>query len=179
MANLFIHSLYPTQIIGFQNLKGRVNDQNTNIAMHLERLREIQTHIKNASDKRAIEFAVKLEAYKKRYRHLAQRVLKLSSKIEVLRYHGFAIQPEEYEWKQNIMQVDAELKKPDEYCDKLNQLEQRFKTTNIQKPVPRKVSLDEDDVSKIQCFLEKQSEGLEALTQILVDLTKTVGELGK
>lgn len=146
--------------------------------MHLERLREIQNHIKNASDKRAIEFAVKLEEYKKKYKILAQRVLKLSAKIEILRYHGFAIQPEEYEWKQNALQIESELKKPDEYCDKLNQLEQRFKLGHMnQKVVPKKVTLHEEDISKVENFLTKQSEGLETLTQILLDLSETLREV--
>lgn len=171
--------MVPTQVIGFDGLKERIKQQDKATDEQLEALKDIEnSFIEMFMEKRALEFLVKLDECKRKAKSFAHRILVLASNIEIIRAHGYSIQPEEDEWKQRLFQIYSELQNPTEFKGQLNEISSRVKLHKFQnRPSLKNVKMEQDEVNDISKFLETQYQGIEKLTKILRQDLQTLQEI--
>ncbi|XP_049850622.1 uncharacterized protein LOC126323280 [Schistocerca gregaria] len=165
--------MIPHQVSGFKELKQRIEAQDKETEAQLERLAEVESFVASVVQKHSLDTAVRLDELKRESMLLGHRLLTVSTKIEVLKAHGLAIQPDEDLWRQKLHNHYLELQKPNKFHGRLNELALRVRMrqaqegrTSLQMGTPAE-SLSTSELNQISAFLAQQQVGLEHLINVL------------
>jgi nuclear pore complex protein Nup54 len=153
--------MIPVQAIGFKELKLRVAEQDKMSAQQQEALNNIQALISQLQRKHELETTVKLDEYRRTQMSLAQRVIRVMKKKELLANQGWGTRTSEEQYKARLEALTRELHKPHQYTALLNDLQS---TVNMQHLTSEERQrhlhdpLDEDTLDKIAHFLSEQRQ---------------------
>jgi hypothetical protein len=117
--------MIPVQAIGFKELKLRVSEQDKMSAQHSQALKNIQALISQLMRQHELETTVKLDQYRRTQMSLAQRVIRVMKKKELLANQGWHTSSSEEQYKARCESMLRELNKPHQYKTLLNDLQVR------------------------------------------------------
>ncbi|XP_044728605.1 probable nucleoporin Nup54 [Chrysoperla carnea] len=111
----------PVPIIGFNNLKWRLQTQENETALHRAYLNQVTDDIAQLKQKQAASIA-QITEYKRKFSDLQHRVLKILVKQEMYRKVGMALQPEEEHLRIQLENMQAQISVPTQFRGRLTEL---------------------------------------------------------
>ncbi|GJQ11696.1 hypothetical protein GpartN1_g3487.t1 [Galdieria partita] len=161
--------LIPVQLVGFDELQTRVQQQSTRVQEHLQALNGIEKILSECSDIEKTQCALKLTEFRNRYYTLFRRLVQFIGRVWCLLSRGRALKIEENQMKEALEALQRRLSSPGELHDKLADLIELFRTSiSIQKfnEVHKQTSLRKESLERIYSVISKQQEGLDLLLQV-------------
>jgi nuclear pore complex protein Nup54 len=163
--------MIPVQAIGFKELKLRVSEQDKMSAQHSVALKNIQALISQLMRQHELETTVKLDQYRRMQMSLAQRVIRVMKKKELLANQGWHTGSSEEQYKTRCETLLRELNKPHQYKTLLNDLQATVTVQHVMQNEERQryaaEPIDEETLDKIAHFLNEQRQGLKVIMDLL------------
>ncbi len=163
--------MIPVQAIGFKELKLRVSEQDKMSAQHSVALKNIQALISQLMRQHELETTVKLDQYRRTQMSLAQRVIRVMKKKELLANQGWHASSSEEQYKSRCEGMMRELNKPHQYKTLLHELQATVTMQHVMQNEERQryqsEPIDEDTLDKIAHFLNEQRQGLKVIMELL------------
>ncbi|KAJ5079834.1 nucleoporin p54 [Anaeramoeba ignava] len=166
--------LVPIQISGFQDLKTRTEQQKSSIDLQKKELENLSELINELKTNNEFNLKQKYQLCQERQVKLSHKLLRVLSKLEVLKRGETPFSEEEENFRNKLQLIEKELNKPDKFRGKLNQLIPRAKMIEenlANQPTAELLfkDLDLDTESKETIFdiLSQQQKGLEFSIKIL------------
>lgn len=158
-------NLVPVRICGFEGLENRIKDQKKaietteNILQEAKKkIDELERHLETQRDS--------LEEYRRVNVQLAQKTLRIMTKLEVLRSKGYPIHPDEDAFRGKLENLQRELSQPTQFKGRLNELNSLVR---MQDETSAQISqpLEDDDLSNLFKYLSQQTEGIKLLVDVI------------
>ncbi|QSL66187.1 hypothetical protein MERGE_000562 [Pneumocystis wakefieldiae] len=171
------NSVVPALAVGFSDIQKRVQLQEQQIITYRVRMHEIINKLKEISQKHDLSTTVKISDTTLRHLELSRRSLALAAKVQILKGRGYALQPEEENLKQRLIELSKSLNDPGVF-GKINELWARMtfvreKAKSIEEARQGKIIMninwrrDEEQLDKITKVLSDQHAGILYVVNIL------------
>ncbi len=163
--------MIPVQAIGFKELKLRTSEQDKMSEQHGQALNNIQALISQLMRQHELETTVKLDQYRRMQMSLAQRVIRVMKKKELLATQGWGSASSEEQFKHRCEALLRELHKPHQYKSELNELQAAVTMQHAMQSEERAryaaEPMDEETLEKIAHFLNEQRQGIKVIMDLL------------
>ncbi|KTW28098.1 hypothetical protein T552_01959 [Pneumocystis carinii B80] len=165
IANRPENSVVPALAVGFSDIQKRVQLQEQQVTAYRVRMHEIINKLKELSQKHDLSTTVKISDATLRHLELSRRSLALAAKVQILKGRGYALQPEEENLKQRLIELSKSLNDPGVF-GKVNELWARM--TFVREKAK---SIEEARQGKIIMSInwKRDKEQLDRITKVLTD----------
>jgi nuclear pore complex protein Nup54 len=159
--------MVPAFAKGFEDLKKRVEEQDTEVKGHQTILQNVNKLINGINHKHQSGTVIKMETYKRRNMEQASRVVRVMKKIETLRAMGCPSVPEEEAFRDKLQALLREIRQPNMFKSLLTELTSLMQMQDEMQEEVQDFTIDEENMERIFEVLQQQQEGLAQLTTIL------------
>ncbi|KAF8939604.1 hypothetical protein BGZ58_009210 [Dissophora ornata] len=162
--------MVPTLAVGFEDLKKRMESQNEMTEMQRIKLDEIEAKMNVIMEFHLIQTAAKVREFKRRHIQLAQRVLTLMKRVQILRNRGVPIRADEEMLRVRLENALEQLRNPAHFRGKITELWAQIQILKDSKrlhPSGNYGATDEAQLEAIGKFLQDQQAGLKHVTDVL------------
>ncbi|XP_035847470.1 nucleoporin p54 isoform X2 [Sander lucioperca] len=162
--------LIPVPMVGFKELRRRLQIQEQMTKQHQTRVDIISSDISELQKNQATTVA-KIAQYKRKLMDLSHRVLQVLIKQEIQRKSGYAIQVDEEHLRVQLDTIQSELNAPTQFKGRLNELMSQIRMQNHFGAVrsEERYSVDADLLREIKQHLKQQQDGLSHLISVIKD----------
>ncbi|KAJ6241583.1 nucleoporin p54 [Anaeramoeba flamelloides] len=170
----------PVLVVGFEDLKNRMEKQKSTLNEQTKSLQRILQVIANLEHHHELKTKKRLEQYKRKQIVLAQKLLNVLWKLEVIKAKEIEFQMDEEIFRKKIESIFNEINQPNKYRKKLDTLVGRIHVaedlliTNFERQNQKQVEISEESKQNIFKLLKQQQDGLEHITKILETDSRTV-----
>ncbi|KAJ6227187.1 nucleoporin p54 [Anaeramoeba flamelloides] len=170
----------PVLVVGFEDLKNRMEKQKSLLKEQMKSLQRILQVIENLEHHHELKTKKRLEQYKRKQIVLAQKLLNVLWKLEVIKAKEIEFQMDEEIFRKKIESIFNEINQPNKYRKKLDTLVGRIHVaedlliTNFERQNQKQVEISEESKQNIFKLLKQQQDGLEHITKILETDSRTV-----
>ena len=116
----------PVLAVGFGDLKKRVTLQEQQVVAYRHRMHEIVSKLTELNQHHSINTNTKIEESKRRHARLLQRLINVAGKIQILKYRGYALRPEEEAIRTKIRQLASQIKGSESPLNSLTEVRARL-----------------------------------------------------
>ncbi|KAG0004251.1 hypothetical protein BGZ79_009835 [Entomortierella chlamydospora] len=165
-----LHSMVPALAVGFEDLKKRMETQNDMTEMQRIKLNEIEVKMDEIMQFHLLQTATKVREFKRRHIQLAQRVLTLMKRVQILRNRGVPIRADEEVLKVRLENALEQLRNPAHFRGKITELWAQIQILKDSKrlhPSGNYGVTDEAQLEAIGKVLQDQQAGLQHITAVL------------
>ncbi|KAF8962674.1 hypothetical protein BGZ46_001115 [Entomortierella lignicola] len=162
--------MVPALAVGFEDLKKRMETQNDMTEMQRIKLDEIEVKMNEIMDFHLMQTAAKVREFKRRHIQLAQRVLTLMKRVQILRNRGVPIRADEEMLKVRLENALEQLRNPAHFRGKITELWAQIQILKDSKrlhPSGNYGVTDEVQLEAIGKVLQDQQAGLQHITAVL------------
>jgi len=166
-------NLVVAQLVGFEDLKKRIQQQDFAHSEYQKKLEDIRRTIVEMQNQHELIKKQEIEKLRKVMTDQSHRLLKVMTKIECERARDMPLLNTEIDFRRKIESLKRKLAKPTQFQARLSDLSSLVRmqedrpTGNNFVPNSDQVVFDPDTVEKLYDFLETQRGGLEHLTNTL------------
>ncbi|KAF9355371.1 hypothetical protein BGX26_006651 [Mortierella sp. AD094] len=162
--------MVPALAVGFEDLKKRMETQNDMTEMQRIKLNEIEVKMDEIMQFHLLQTATKVREFKRRHIQLAQRVLTLMKRVQILRNRGVPIRADEEMLKVRLENALEQLRNPAHFRGKITELWAQIQILKDSKrlhPSGNYGVTDEAQLEAIGKVLQDQQAGLQHITAVL------------
>ncbi|KAF9102414.1 hypothetical protein BGX27_010993 [Mortierella sp. AM989] len=162
--------MVPALAVGFEDLKKRMETQNDMTEMQRIKLDEIEVKMNEIMQFHLLQTATKVREFKRRHIQLAQRVLTLMKRVQILRNRGVPIRADEEMLKVRLENALEQLRNPAHFRGKITELWAQIQILKDSKRLHPSGSYgvtDEAQLEAIGKVLQDQQAGLQHITAVL------------
>ncbi|KAF9434897.1 hypothetical protein BGZ76_007241 [Entomortierella beljakovae] len=162
--------MVPALAVGFEDLKKRMETQNDMTEMQRIKLDEIEVKMNEIMQFHLLQTATKVREFKRRHIQLAQRVLTLMKRVQILRNRGVPIRADEEMLKVRLENALEQLRNPAHFRGKITELWAQIQILKDSKrlhPSANHGVTDEAQLEAIGKVLQDQQAGLQHVTAVL------------
>lgn len=166
----------PVLAVGFSDLEKRAQVQKQAIMIFRNQLHEANEKVEKIMKTHDLETLMKIKLAKKRMAELEKKVGKVARMVQVLKYSGFVMRPEEEKWKRDISNLLEKVEDP-AVVGRINEVWARLSKLKFEREQIMKnglsagndssLDLDEQEVEKLAKILKEQQDGIVYLSEIL------------
>ncbi|CAD5114281.1 DgyrCDS3424 [Dimorphilus gyrociliatus] len=171
-------NLIPVPMIGFGELRNRMECQEQQVEAHRLCLEGVKQTLENIQ-KEDVEIVAKIEEYRRKLNEFKLRILRVIVAQEIYRKQGYAVQAEEEQLKIKLERLLAHLNSPTQFKGRLNELMSHIR---MQQELSNsrsgpKYHLDATMRDDIRHHLKQQQDGLEHLSKVIRDDTEDLKKI--
>ncbi|KAF9276961.1 hypothetical protein BGZ68_009639 [Mortierella alpina] len=162
--------MVPALAVGFEDLKKRMECQNDMTDMQRIKLDEIEVKMNEIMQFHLLQTASKVREFKRRHIQLAQRVLTLMKRVQILRNRGVPIRADEEMLRVRLENALEQLRNPAHFRGKITELWAQIQILKDSKRLHPTGSYDVSDEAQLEVIgkvLQDQQAGLQHITSIL------------
>lgn len=162
--------MVPALAVGFDDLKKRMESQNDMTEMQRIKLEEIEVKMNQIMQFHMLQTANKVREFKRRHIQLAQRVLTLMKRVQILRNRGVPLRADEEVLRVRLENALEQLRNPAHFRGKITELWAQLQILKDSKrlhPTGNYEVSDEAQLEVISKVLHDQQVGLHHLTMVL------------
>ncbi|KAG9323048.1 hypothetical protein KVV02_001703 [Mortierella alpina] len=162
--------MVPALAVGFEDLKKRMECQNDMTDMQRIKLDEIEFKMNEIMQFHLLQTASKVREFKRRHIQLAQRVLTLMKRVQILRNRGVPIRADEEMLRVRLENALEQLRNPAHFRGKITELWAQIQILKDSKRLHPTGSYDVSDEAQLEVIgkvLQDQQAGLQHITSIL------------
>ncbi|KAG0337610.1 hypothetical protein BG004_007570 [Podila humilis] len=162
--------MVPALAVGFEDLKKRMESQNDMTEMQRIKLNEIENKMNDIMQFHLLQTASKVREFKRRHIQLAQRVLTLMKRVQILRNRGVPISQEEENLRGRLEELLEQLKNPAHFRGKITELWAQIQILKDSKRLHPSGTYDVSDEAQLEVIgkvLADQQAGLQHITSVL------------
>ncbi|KAG0044207.1 hypothetical protein BGZ83_010557 [Gryganskiella cystojenkinii] len=162
--------MVPALAVGFEDLKKRMESQNDMTEMQRIKLDEIEVKMNEIMQFHLLQTASKVREFKRRHIQLAQRVLTLMKRVQILRNRGVPLRADEETLRVRLENALEQLKNPAHFRGKITELWAQIQILKDSKrlhPSGNYEVSDEAQLEGIGKVLQDQQSGLQHITAVL------------
>ncbi|ORZ27303.1 nucleoporin complex subunit 54-domain-containing protein [Lobosporangium transversale] len=162
--------MVPALAIGFEDLKKRMETQNDMTEMQRIKLEEIEVKMNEIMQFHVVQTATKVREFKRRHIQLAQRVLTLMKRVQILRNRGVPIREDEELLRVRLENALEQLRNPAHFRGKITELWAQLQILKDSKRLHPYSSHGVPDASQLEAVgkvLQEQQAGLAHITSII------------
>ncbi|KAF9982969.1 hypothetical protein BGZ75_005569 [Mortierella antarctica] len=162
--------MVPALAVGFEDLKKRMECQNDMTDMQRIKLDEIEFKMNEIMQFHLLQTASKVREFKRRHIQLAQRVLTLMKRVQILRNRGVPIRADEEVLRVRLENALEQLRNPAHFRGKITELWAQIQILKDSKRLHPTGSYDVSDEAQLEVIgkvLQDQQAGLQHITTIL------------
>ncbi|KAF9953056.1 hypothetical protein BGZ70_000381 [Mortierella alpina] len=162
--------MVPALAVGFEDLKKRMECQNDMTDMQRIKLDEIEVKMNEIMQFHLLQTASKVREFKRRHIQLAQRVLTLMKRVQILRNRGVPIRADEEMLRVRLENALEQLRNPAHFRGKITELWAQIQILKDSKRLHPTGSYDVSDEAQLEVIgkvLQDQQAGLQHITAIL------------
>ncbi|KAG0320423.1 hypothetical protein BGZ99_004510 [Dissophora globulifera] len=162
--------MVPALAVGFEDLKKRMESQNEMTEMQRIKLQEIETKMSEINQFHSLQTVAKVKEFKRRHIQLAQRVLTLMKRVQILRNRGVPIRADEEMLRVRLENALEQLRNPAHFRGKITELWAQIQILQDSKrlhPTGTYGATDEAQLEAIGKVLQDQQAGLQHITSVL------------
>ncbi|KAF9429757.1 hypothetical protein BGZ94_009589 [Podila epigama] len=159
--------MVPALAIGFEDLKKRMESQGEMTEIQRIKLDEIEAKMNNIMQFHQLQTASKVREFKRRHIQLAQRVLTLMKRVQILRNRGVPVSQEEENLRVRLEGLLEQLKNPAHFRGKITELWAQIQTLKDSKRLHLSGNYEVSDEAQIELIgkvLADRQAGLEHIT---------------
>ncbi|KAF9186495.1 hypothetical protein BGZ50_002427 [Haplosporangium sp. Z 11] len=158
--------MVPALAIGFDDLKKRMESQNDMTEMQRIKLDEIEVKMNEIMQFHLLQTASKVREFKRRHIQLAQRVLTLMKRVQILRNRGVPIRADEEMLRVRLENALEQLKNPAHFRGKITELWAQIQILKDSKRLHPTGGYEVTDEAQLE-VLQDQQAGLQHVTSVL------------
>ncbi|KAJ1654197.1 hypothetical protein IWQ61_005831 [Dispira simplex] len=167
--------LVPALAVGFGDLQKRAEQQKHEAELHTAKLEEISAKLSQLNNKHTLENLAKLVEFKRRNQEQSYRILKLMKMMQIVRYSGQTLRPEEEMIRVRLERIMNELVKPGQLQRKTQDLWAQAQSLLVQRQRLHHTPLgtvryevtSNEDLEKCVNILDNYQAGLSQLTSVM------------
>ncbi|KAF8987527.1 hypothetical protein CPC16_004311 [Podila verticillata] len=162
--------MVPALAVGFEDLKKRMESQNDMTEMQRIKLDEIEAKMNDIMQFHLLQTASKVREFKRRHIQLAQRVLTLMKRVQILRNRGVPISQEEEKLRGRLEELLEQLKNPAHFRGKITELWAQIQILKDSKRLHPSGNYEVSDEAQLEVIgkvLADQQAGLQHITSVL------------
>ncbi|KAF9905349.1 hypothetical protein EC991_001714 [Linnemannia zychae] len=162
--------MVPALAVGFEDLKKRMESQNEMTEIQRIKLEEIEVKMNEIMQFHMLQTANKVREFKRRHIQLAQRVLTLMKRVQILRNRGVPLRADEEVLRVRLENALEQLRNPAHFRGKITELWAQLQILKDSKrlhPTGNYEVSDEAQLEVISKVLQDQQAGLQHLTMVL------------
>ncbi|KAG0375501.1 hypothetical protein BGX24_009010 [Mortierella sp. AD032] len=162
--------MVPALAVGFDDLKKRMESQNEMTEIQRIKLEEIEVKMNEIMQFHMLQTANKVREFKRRHIQLAQRVLTLMKRVQILRNRGVPLRADEEVLRVRLENALEQLRNPAHFRGKITELWAQLQILKDSKrlhPTGNYEVSDEAQLEVISKVLQDQQAGLQHLTSVL------------
>ncbi|KAG0202421.1 hypothetical protein BGX28_005053 [Mortierella sp. GBA30] len=162
--------MVPALAVGFEDLKKRMESQNDMTEMQRIKLDEIEVKMNEIMQFHLLQTASKVREFKRRHIQLAQRVLTLMKRVQILRNRGVPIRADEEILRVRLENALEQLRNPAHFRGKITELWAQIQILKDSKRLHPAGSYDVTDEAQLEVIgkvLQDQQAGLQHITSVL------------
>ncbi|KAI1312310.1 hypothetical protein EDD11_002964 [Mortierella claussenii] len=162
--------MVPALAVGFDDLKKRMETQNDMTELQRAKLDEIEVKMNEIMQFHLLQTATKVREFKRRHIQLAQRVLTLMKRVQILRNRGVPIRADEEVLRVRLENALEQLRNPAHFRGKITELWAQIQILKDSKrlhPSGNYGVTDEAQLEAIGKVLQDQQAGLQHITTVL------------
>ncbi|KAF9318353.1 hypothetical protein BG003_011366 [Podila horticola] len=162
--------MVPALAVGFEDLKKRMESQNDMTEMQRIKLDEIEAKMNDIMQFHLLQTASKVREFKRRHIQLAQRVLTLMKRVQILRNRGVPISQEEEKLRSRLEELLEQLKNPAHFRGKITELWAQIQILKDSKRLHPSGNYEVSDEAQLEVIgkvLADQQAGLQHITSVL------------
>ncbi|SAM07789.1 hypothetical protein [Absidia glauca] len=172
--------MVPVLAVGFEDVLKRMNIQDQQSELHKEKLEELDQRLETVQRKYDLASQARLDEHKRRHADLTQRVIRLLRVVQVIRYKGFPLNPQEELCQKQFEALSTQPNNPEQLYTKMLELWSQLhniKNTRPQTADSHWEALNENDTMRIANILGDEQEGLKHVTDMLTKDLESVKAL--
>lgn len=164
--NLNPKTFIPVPLVGFSELKSRLNCQENEGTNHVTYLNKLENDIGDIKQRHA-NTSAKIMEHRRKFSELSHRILRIIVKQESTRKAGLALTPEEEHIKTKLENMHAIVSAPTQFKGKLSELlsQMRMQRTQWTSAGTNEYTLDKESSDEMKNFLTMQQRALELLIE--------------
>ncbi|KAF9293558.1 hypothetical protein BGZ88_005217 [Linnemannia elongata] len=162
--------MVPALAVGFDDLKKRMEAQNDMTEMQRIKLEEIEAKMSQITQFHLLQTASKVREFKRRHIQLAQRVLTLMKRVQILRNRGVPLRADEEVLRVRLENALEQLRNPAHFRGKITELWAQLQILKDSKrlhPAGNYEVSDEAQLEGISKVLQDHQAGLHQMTMVL------------
>ncbi|KAG0288145.1 hypothetical protein BGZ96_008044 [Linnemannia gamsii] len=162
--------MVPALAVGFEDLRKRMETQNDMTEMQRIKLEEIEAKMNQIMQFHMLQTANKVREFKRRHIQLAQRVLTLMKRVQILRNRGVPLRADEEVLRVRLENALEQLRNPAHFRGKITELWAQLQILKDSKrlhPAGNYEVSDEAQLEGISKVLQDHQAGLHQLTMVL------------
>ncbi|KAK3837667.1 MAG: nucleoporin complex subunit 54-domain-containing protein [Linnemannia elongata] len=162
--------MVPALAVGFDDLKKRMEAQNDMTEMQRIKLEEIEAKMSQITQFHMLQTASKVREFKRRHIQLAQRVLTLMKRVQILRNRGVPLRADEEILRVRLENALEQLRNPAHFRGKITELWAQLQILKDSKrlhPAGNYEVSDEAQLEGISKVLQDHQAGLHQMTMVL------------
>ncbi|KAG0040627.1 hypothetical protein BGZ82_000585 [Podila clonocystis] len=162
--------MVPALAVGFEDLKKRMESQNDMTEMQRIKLDEVEAKMNDIMQFHLLQTASKVREFKRRHIQLAQRVLTLMKRVQILRNRGVPISQEEEKLRGRLEELLEQLKNPAHFRGKITELWAQIQILKDSKRLHPSGNYEVSDEAQLEVIgkvLTDQQAGLQHITSVL------------
>ncbi|KAF9095902.1 hypothetical protein BGX29_008842 [Mortierella sp. GBA35] len=162
--------MVPALAVGFEDLKKRMESQNDMTEMQRIKLEEIEVKMNEIMQFHMLQTANKVREFKRRHIQLAQRVLTLMKRVQILRNRGVPLRADEEVLRVRLENALEQLRNPAHFRGKITELWAQLQILKDSKRLHPTGNYDVSDEAQLEVIskvLQDQQAGLQHLTAVL------------
>ncbi|KAG0317672.1 hypothetical protein BGZ97_005050 [Linnemannia gamsii] len=162
--------MVPALAVGFEDLKKRMETQNDMTEMQRIKLEEIEAKMSQIMQFHMLQTANKVREFKRRHIQLAQRVLTLMKRVQILRNRGVPLRADEEVLRVRLENALEQLRNPAHFRGKITELWAQLQILKDSKrlhPAGNYEVSDEAQLEGISKVLQDHQAGLHQMTMVL------------
>ncbi|KAH7041793.1 nucleoporin complex subunit 54-domain-containing protein [Linnemannia elongata] len=162
--------MVPALAVGFDDLKKRMEAQNDMTEMQRIKLEEIEAKMSQITQFHLLQTASKVREFKRRHIQLAQRVLTLMKRVQILRNRGVPLRADEEVLRVRLENALEQLRNPAHFRGKITELWAQLQILKDSKrlhPAGNYEVSDEAQLEGISKVLQDHQAGLQQMTMVL------------
>ena len=170
--------LVPTAVCGFEQLHSRVEAQQKMQKELSDRMKLLQSKLREMTSFYSTELSGSLERIKKNTQIITQLMMEAVAQEEVQRGQGNPLTPKEEEMYRQLEALNLELHKPGEYKDAISNLRNKVeRMKERQSNTHSKMAVDKDTLKVLATALRTNEDAIEALQTATKNAKRTIDTL--
>ncbi|GJJ75025.1 nuclear pore complex protein Nup54 [Entomortierella parvispora] len=162
--------MVPALAVGFEDLKKRMESQNDMTEMQRIKLDEIEVKMGEIMQFHLLQTASKVREFKRKHIQLAQRVLTLMKRVQILRNRGVPLRADEEMLRVRLENALEQLKNPAHFRGKITELWAQIQILKDSKRLHPSGNYEVSDEAQLEVIgkvLQDQQSGLQHITAVL------------
>lgn len=156
----------PVPLVGFNDLKSRLNCQESETENHVTYLSKLEKDIGELKQRHA-NTSAKIMEHRRKFSELSHRILRIIVKQESTRKAGIALTPDEERIKTKLENMHALVSAPTQFKGKLSELlsQMRMQRSQWSSGGINEYTLDKESADEMKNFLTMQQRAMEMLIE--------------